>query len=63
MDAEGSKRPLVSGHDWRVSGSRVGISWSRNATHFAFEEDLGGYLPILDVLRLSLNLGLKAGSP
>lgn len=32
-------------------------------THFTFEEYLGGYLPILGVLRLSLNLGLKAGSP
>lgn len=59
VDAERLERPLVKGHEWHVSGQPSRMSWSRNARLFAFEEDRGGYLPILEVARAFFDLGFE----
>jgi 4-hydroxyphenylpyruvate dioxygenase len=51
VDAERLEKPLVEGHEFFVKGQRARMSWSRNCRLFACEEDRGGYLPILDVVR------------
>ncbi|MCJ1257922.1 hypothetical protein MMC24_005750 [Lignoscripta atroalba] len=51
VDAERMESPLVKGHPWYVAEQPSRMSWSRNARLFAFEEDRGGYLPILDIAR------------
>ncbi|KLJ08355.1 4-hydroxyphenylpyruvate dioxygenase [Blastomyces silverae] len=59
VDAERLERPLVKGHEWHVSGQPSRMSWSRNARLFAFEEERGGYLPILAVARAFFDLGFE----
>ncbi|MCJ1303853.1 hypothetical protein MMC08_006664 [Hypocenomyce scalaris] len=51
VDAERMEMPLVVGHPWYVKEQPSRMSWSRNARLFAFEEDRGGYLPVVDVAR------------
>ncbi|KAL2378707.1 hypothetical protein RJ035_007349 [Blastomyces gilchristii] len=59
VDGERLERPLVKGHEWHVSGQPSRMSWSRNARLFAFEEDRGGYLPILAIARAFFDLGFE----
>lgn len=53
VDAERMRSPLVKGHEWFVEGQPARMSWSRNARLFPFEvEDRGGYLPVLEIVRV-----------
>ncbi|KAG9237753.1 putative 3-dehydroshikimate dehydratase [Amylocarpus encephaloides] len=51
VDAEKMRRPLVKGHAFHKDGQKPRMSWSRNARLFMCEEDRGGYLPVVDVLK------------
>lgn len=51
VDGERLSAPLDEQHPFHVPGQPVRMSWSRNARLFAFEEERGGYLPVLDVVR------------
>ncbi|PGH23359.1 hypothetical protein AJ80_02612 [Polytolypa hystricis UAMH7299] len=51
VDAERLSRPLVKGHDFYNDQQPSRMSWSRNARLFAFEEERGGYLPVIDIAR------------
>lgn len=53
VDAERMRTPLTEGHEWWVEGQKARMSWSRNARLFPFEvESRGGYLPVLEILRV-----------
>ena len=53
VDAERMRVPLRKGHEWWVDGQKARMSWSRNARLFPFEtESRGGYLPVLEILRV-----------
>jgi 4-hydroxyphenylpyruvate dioxygenase len=53
VDAERMRTPLREGHEWWVDGQKARMSWSRNARLFPFEvESRGGYLPVLEILRV-----------
>lgn len=49
VDAERLDQPLVQGHSWYVDGQPSRMSWSRNARVFLYEQDRGGYLPVVRV--------------
>jgi 4-hydroxyphenylpyruvate dioxygenase len=51
VDAEHLARPLDQTHPFHVDGQKPRMSWSRNCRLFLCEEERGGYLPVLDVLR------------
>lgn len=51
VDAERLQRPLDKHHPFHVDGMRPRMSWSRNARLFMCEEERGGYLPVIDVLK------------
>lgn len=51
VDAERLAQPLVKGHPYYVEGQPSRMSWSRNARCFAYEEDRGGYLPVVQVAK------------
>lgn len=51
VDAERLVRPLDRTHPFRVEGQKPRMSWSRNARLFMCEEERGGYLPVMDVLK------------
>jgi len=51
VDAKRLESPLVEGHEYWAKEQTPRMSWSRNARLFMFEEDLGGYLPVLKVLK------------
>ncbi|KAL3420084.1 4-hydroxyphenylpyruvate [Phlyctema vagabunda] len=60
VDAERLREPLTTSHPFHVDGQKPRMSWSRNCRLFMCEEDKGGYLPVLDVLRaLCDDLGYK----
>ena len=60
VDAERMQQPLIEGHPFYVEGQPSRMSWSRNARLFLFEEDRGGYLPVVDVARAFLkDLGFE----
>jgi 4-hydroxyphenylpyruvate dioxygenase len=50
-DAERLDKPIVPGHPLFEEGIKPRMSWSRNARLYAFETDLGGYLPLEQVCR------------
>jgi 4-hydroxyphenylpyruvate dioxygenase len=50
-DGERLERPLDESHPFYKPNQRARMSWSRNARVFPFEEDRGGYLPVMDVAR------------
>jgi 4-hydroxyphenylpyruvate dioxygenase len=53
VDAERMRTPLRKGHAWWADGQKARMSWSRNARLFPFEtESRGGYLPVLDILKV-----------
>ncbi|KAH8667458.1 putative 3-dehydroshikimate dehydratase [Tricladium varicosporioides] len=51
VDAERMSAPLDERHPFFVEGQRPRMSWSRNARLFICEEERGGYLPVVDVLK------------
>jgi 4-hydroxyphenylpyruvate dioxygenase len=51
VDAERLDRPLDETHPFHVEGQKPRMSWSRNSRLFICEEERGGYLPVLQVLR------------
>ncbi|RAH51520.1 3-dehydroshikimate dehydratase [Aspergillus brunneoviolaceus CBS 621.78] len=54
VDAERLAQPLVAGHPFYVEGQPARMSWSRNARLFLFEQEMGGYLPVVEVARAFL---------
>ena len=51
VDAERLREPLDRTHAFHVDGQKPRMSWSRNSRLFMCEEDRGGYLPVIDVLK------------
>ncbi len=51
VDAERLDAPLDEKHPFWVKGQKARMSWSRNCRLFACEEERGGYLPIVQVLK------------
>ena len=51
VDAERLDKVLDVNHEFHVEGQKPRMSWSRNCRLFLCEEERGGYLPVLDVLR------------
>lgn len=54
VDAERMQSPLIEGHPFYVEGQPARMSWSRNARLFLYEQERGGYLPVVDVARAIL---------
>lgn len=60
VDGERMQSPLIEGHPFYVKGQPAKMSWSRNARLFLYEQDKGGYLPVVDVARVILkDLGYR----
>ncbi|KAL1956994.1 hypothetical protein VTO42DRAFT_6483 [Malbranchea cinnamomea] len=59
VDGERLATPLDESHDFHVPGQPPRMSWSRNARLFPFEEDRGGYLPVVDVARAFFATGFE----
>lgn len=60
VDAEQMSEPLVDGHAFHVKGQPPRMNWSRNARLFYGEKGRGGYLPVLDVVKVIIDgLGYK----
>ena len=60
VDGERLSAPLDEKHPFHVEGQPTRMNWSRNARLFPFEEDRGGYLPILDIAKVFFNdLGFR----
>ena len=51
VDAERMHRPLDDSHPFHVEGQNPRMSWSRNSRLFICEEERGGYLPVVDVVK------------
>jgi 4-hydroxyphenylpyruvate dioxygenase len=51
VDAERLSQPLNENHPFHVDGQAPRMSWSRNARLFICEEERGGYLPVIEVLK------------
>lgn len=56
-DGERLDKVLEPGHPFHVPGQPPRMSWSRNARLFLCEDDRGGYLPVLQVLKTLLKMG------
>ena len=54
VDAERMQSPLIEGHPFHVEGQPARMSWSRSARLFLYEQERGGYLPVVDVARAIL---------
>lgn len=54
-DAERMASPLIEGHEFYHEAQPPRMSWSRNARLFPFEEDQGGYMPIVPIARAIVN--------
>lgn len=59
VDGERLSSPLDENHPFHVPAQPARMSWSRNARLFAFEEDRGGYLPVLEIAREIFGLGFQ----
>ncbi|KAB8070454.1 xylose isomerase-like protein [Aspergillus leporis] len=59
VDGERLSAPLDESHPFYVENQHPRMNWSRNARLFAFEEDRGGYLPVLDVAQAFFDLGFE----
>ena len=55
VDGERLSSPLDENHPFHVPGQPTRMNWSRNARLFPFEEDRGGYLPVLDIAKIIFN--------
>jgi 4-hydroxyphenylpyruvate dioxygenase len=51
VDGTRLTKPLDENHEFYVEGQKPRMSWSRNARLFVCEEERGGYLPALEVVR------------
>jgi 4-hydroxyphenylpyruvate dioxygenase len=51
VDGERLNAPLDENHPFHVEGQKPRMSWSRNARLFICEEDKGGYLPVVDIVK------------
>ena len=51
VDGTRLSAPLDKNHEFYVEGQKPRMSWSRNARLFVCEEERGGYLPALEVVR------------
>ncbi|KAH9211470.1 xylose isomerase-like protein [Leptodontidium sp. 2 PMI_412] len=51
VDAERLRVPMSESHAFHVEGQKPRMSWSRNCRLFMCEEERGGYLPVMDVLK------------
>ncbi|PYI25156.1 4-hydroxyphenylpyruvate dioxygenase [Aspergillus indologenus CBS 114.80] len=51
VDAERLAAPRGEGHPFYVEGQPARMSWSRNARLFLYEQERGGYLPVVAVAR------------
>lgn len=56
-DAERLRQPLIPSHPYYVEGQPSRMSWSRNCRLFLCEHDRGGYLPVISIIEVILNLG------
>ncbi|KAJ5869159.1 hypothetical protein N7455_004100 [Penicillium solitum] len=56
-DGERLSQPLGPNHLFYVSGQPSRLSWSRNCRLFLCENDRGGFLPVLTILKAILDLG------
>ncbi|EEP75431.1 3-dehydroshikimate dehydratase [Uncinocarpus reesii 1704] len=59
VDGERLSAPLVEGHEWYVQEQPSRMSWSRNARLFAYEQDRGGYLPVVDIAKAIFDMGFE----
>lgn len=63
VDAERLSSPLDESHPFHVKGQKPRMSWSRNSRLFICEEERGGYLPVVEVLKVicdeEMGLGYK----
>ncbi|KAF7585445.1 hypothetical protein BBP40_010893 [Aspergillus hancockii] len=50
-DAERFDPPFPKSHPWYLEGEAPQFTWSRHARPFPLEADLGGYLPLSEVLQ------------
>jgi 4-hydroxyphenylpyruvate dioxygenase len=55
VDAERMESPLIKGHAYYAEDQQARMSWSRNARLFVYENELGGYLPVVEVAKVILN--------
>jgi 4-hydroxyphenylpyruvate dioxygenase len=51
VDAEKLNKPLIEGHEFFAKDQVTRMSWSRNCRLFYGEQELGGYLPVLEITR------------
>ncbi|KAF2803846.1 xylose isomerase-like protein [Mytilinidion resinicola] len=51
VDAERLAAPLIEGHEFWAQDQVARMSWSRNCRLFYGEQELGGYLPVLEITR------------
>ncbi|KAJ5899990.1 hypothetical protein N7495_004734 [Penicillium taxi] len=56
-DGERLSQPLGPGHPFYIEGQPSRLGWSRNCRLFLCEEDRGGYLPVIEIVRAILDLG------
>lgn len=56
-DAERLRQPLRPNHPFYVDGQPSRMSWSRNCRLFLCEHERGGYLPVISIIKVILNLG------
>ncbi|KAF7522982.1 hypothetical protein PCG10_006940 [Penicillium crustosum] len=56
-DGERLSQPLGPGHPFYVAGQPSRLSWSRNCRLFLCENESGGFLPVLTILKAILDLG------
>jgi 4-hydroxyphenylpyruvate dioxygenase len=59
VDGERLRSPLIPGHELYVEGQPSRMSWSRSARLFPFEEDRGGYLPIVKIAKALFDTGFE----
>ncbi|XPS91925.1 hypothetical protein M3J09_001334 [Ascochyta lentis] len=50
-DAERLSPPFSTSHPWYVEGEAAEFSWSKHARPFPLETELGGYLPVVEMVR------------
>lgn len=54
-DAERLSEPLIEGHEYHDTSMPSRMSWSRNARLFPFEEEHGGYMPVVPIAKAVVN--------
>ena len=59
VDGERLSSPLNENHPFYLKGRPCRMSWSRNARLFAFEENRGGYMPVLEVTKAIMDAGFE----